>query len=167
LWKRWEKMCLPQVAGQKLLGLQNTSPTIAELREPGVFDGFLFVQFYLGELRIGVALTPMHVQAIVGFSDGESNALASGESAASAIFQASVRVDEALKLYPVGLHAFLQPASISLAQLQALRLNDVLLLDQPLDSAIQVQSDQREVVARAWLGKRQDMVAIELTPTLI
>jgi Type III flagellar switch regulator (C-ring) FliN C-term len=167
LWERWLKICVHQPTDQKLSGSQNETSTVAELVEPGPFDGFLFVQFYIGRLCVAVSLTPQQVQAIVRFSDSDSNAPLFDESAASTSFEGSVRVEEALKSHPVGLHVFLQPASISLAQLQALRLNDVLLLDQSLDSPIQVQSDQREVVARAWLGKRQDMVAIELTPTLI
>lgn len=159
LWHRWDRLCsghaqesTPSALPERTLAIEASCTLV----QPGPWAGYLFAEFWLHDVCMGVALRPDHVQCLC---QSAANSVA---TAAVAMRPTLVGLDQALHQHTLGLHAYLPSVSVALGQLQHLRVGDVLTLDHPLDCAIPVYSDRHLLIAQAWLGQAQGCVAIEL-----
>lgn len=74
-----------------------------------------------------------------------------------------VSLHEALRNETIVLQVQLDGVALSLGQLQQLQLDDIIVLDHPLDAPLRILSADATLVCEGWLGQQDGRVAIELS----
>lgn len=129
---------------------------------PGFWSGALEVQISWWGARIRLLLDGSSIQQIL--NDHAPESLKPHLQATSGRAPASVKVGvvQALSGNTVELRAELNAVELSLGQIQALILGDVIPIPHRLDAPAKILDRDGRILCVGWLGKQQTQMAVEL-----
>jgi len=121
------------------------------------WSGTLQIRWPWGGGQFQLVLPGEVIQALL------QGAPASTRSTTTASLSDQVSLREALRDETIILQVQLDGVSLSLGQLQQLQLDDIIVLDHPLDAPVRILSTDATLVCEGWLGQQDGRVAVELS----
>ncbi|MBL8515558.1 MAG: FliM/FliN family flagellar motor switch protein [Betaproteobacteria bacterium] len=150
----WQRLC----GWLRIVSLDsNTSADSQTL--PVEFSGVLRCEVFIGDQSLAFDLPATTVSQLLAGADARRP------------FQAGAPIVGQTKLEPllsaltsqvVALECCLDGLSMSLDQLGALQVNDILLLEHKLDSPLTLQLEDHSILGKGWLGRAGTGLALEL-----
>lgn len=155
-WTDWLAR-LAQLIGTPLRAAPDETVVHDGMTGPCDWSGTLQIRWPWGGGQFRLVLPGEVVQALL---HGEPT---SSPSTTGAILSDQVSLREALHDEAVVLQVQLDGVALSLGQLQQLQLNDIVVLDHPLDAPVRILSADATLVCEGWLGQQDGRVAVELS----